>query len=113
MTKDAEAAPGYSWRVKQGASLVGTLFEVGSDFPWILCRFEPGPGWEAVRPWFEAWEDLARRGFPEGEVPPQPPLKELGIILEPLEIGEPFRPGIIWLASDPPKFRSPRPVFEP
>jgi hypothetical protein len=38
----------------QGDVLVGELSEYGCDQPFFLARFTPGPGWESVRPLFEA-----------------------------------------------------------
>ena len=31
------------FELREGAVLVGTLYEYSLDFPWVLCRFEPTP----------------------------------------------------------------------
>ncbi|MBW8481916.1 hypothetical protein [Actinomadura parmotrematis] len=94
-----------AWQVRQGDVLVGTLYRVDVDFPWTHCRFEPGPGWEPLRPIFEAWDDLIRRGAPEDVPPPPTAPKEMGLELVPIGGGEAYRPARIWLASTPARFR--------
>jgi hypothetical protein len=42
----------------RGDKLVGTLRVYEVDMPVFLCDFHPGPGWEPVRPLFEAWAEV-------------------------------------------------------
>ena len=49
----------------QGEVRVGELPEYGTDQPTVLCHFSPGPGWEPVRPLFEAWA-VVRGPDPDG-----------------------------------------------
>ncbi|WP_329564357.1 hypothetical protein [Kitasatospora sp. NBC_01266] len=46
-----------TWRLLRGELLVGEVEVDGSDFPWLNGRFVAGPGYAAVRPWFD--ESLA------------------------------------------------------
>ncbi|MFJ4126552.1 hypothetical protein ACIP3U_35280 [[Kitasatospora] papulosa] len=47
------------WQLLRGEVLLGELNEYGSDQPFFLARFTPGPGWESVRVLFEAWASLS------------------------------------------------------
>lgn len=46
------------WRLLRGDVVVGELREYGCDQPYFLAHFTPGPGWESVRTFFEAWAAL-------------------------------------------------------
>lgn len=50
-----------SWQLRQGEELVGRLLLEGVDMFWTECRFVPGPGWEELRPLFDALDDAWRR----------------------------------------------------
>lgn len=78
------------WQLLQGDVLVGELSEYGCDQPFFLARFTPGPGWESVRPLFEAW--AAYRGpDPDGFrfVALVKPLQDLGLALAPVDGRQP------------------------
>ncbi|MFC8587359.1 hypothetical protein ACFUGD_22830 [Streptomyces sp. NPDC057217] len=64
------------WRLLRGDVLIGELREYDRDHPYFLARFTPGPGWDAVKPLFEA--RAARKG-PD----PTGPLRDLGLTLAP------------------------------
>ncbi|AVH99946.1 hypothetical protein C5L38_30085 [Streptomyces sp. WAC00288] len=72
------------WRLLRGEFLIGELSEYGCDQPFSLARFTPGPGWESVRPLFEAW---TASGGPDPDgirpVAPAEPLRDLGLTLAP------------------------------
>ncbi|MFJ5934062.1 hypothetical protein [Streptomyces sp. NPDC093071] len=72
------------WRLLRGDVLIGELSEYDRDQPYFLARFTPGPGWEAVKPLFEA--RAARKGpDPDGLgfAGPDGPLRDLGLTLAP------------------------------
>lgn len=74
------------WRLLREEVLIGELSEYGCDRPYSLAHFTPGPGWENVRPLFEAW--AARRGTdPDGAASAAPtgPLRDLGLRLAPVD----------------------------
>ncbi|MGW1531245.1 hypothetical protein [Streptomyces aureus] len=77
------------WQLLQGDILLGELSEYGCDQPFFLARFAPGPGWENVRPLFEAL--AARRGpDPDGSrtVAVVKPLLDLDLTLVPVGGGQ-------------------------
>ncbi|MEU1471022.1 hypothetical protein ABZ434_22690 [Streptomyces sp. NPDC005761] len=73
------------WQLLQGNVLIGELSEYGSDQPFLLARFTPGPGWESVRALFEAWAAL-RGPDPDGSrtVAVVKPLRDLELTLAPV-----------------------------
>ncbi|MEU7123039.1 hypothetical protein [Streptomyces zaomyceticus] len=78
------------WQLLQGGVLVGELSEYGCDQPFFLARFIAGPGWESVRPSFEA---LAAYGGPDPDglriVALARPLQDLGLTLAPVDGRQP------------------------
>ncbi|WP_435207040.1 hypothetical protein, partial [Streptomyces sp. bgisy104] len=74
------------WQLLQGDVLVGELSEYGCDQSFFLARFSPGPGWESVRPLFEAWA-ACRGPDPDGLrfVALAKPLQDLGLTLAPVD----------------------------
>jgi hypothetical protein len=66
------------FHLMRGDTLLGVLHVSELDFPWLMCRFEPTPAFEEIRPLFEqelklsnsedwqeedsqAWEDIYQR----------------------------------------------------
>ena len=77
------------WWLMQGDTRVGELRHYATDQPTFLCRFTPGPGWEAVRTRFEDWEALHgpdADGSRTAEV--IKPIMDLGLTLVPQNRGE-------------------------
>ncbi|CAM5717974.1 hypothetical protein AQJ54_19275 [Streptomyces griseorubiginosus] len=76
------------WWLMQGDTRVGELQHYATDQPTFLCRFTPGPGWEAVRTRFEDWEALHgpdADGSRAAEV--IKPIMDLGLTLVPEDRG--------------------------
>lgn len=46
-------APGRRITLARSEGIVGYLTPVSTDQPFLVCRFEPGPGWPDVRASFE------------------------------------------------------------
>jgi hypothetical protein len=42
--------------LKRGEVLIGTLYVEDTDFPWVICRFEPTSAFTPFRPLFD--EDI-------------------------------------------------------
>jgi hypothetical protein len=78
------------WRLIRGNELVGTLTVYEVDMPSFLCNFRPGPGWEPVRPLFEAWAEV-RGPDPDGSrtAAALKPILDLGLVLVPVAGGDP------------------------
>ncbi|TWD24315.1 hypothetical protein FB570_104441 [Streptomyces sp. T12] len=78
-----------AWRLMRGGELVGLLTVHGIDMPVYLCDFSPGPGWEPVRPLFEAWAAV-RGPDPDGSrtAAALKPILDLGLTLVPVADGE-------------------------
>lgn len=74
------------WRLLREDVLVGELSEYGCDQPFFLAHFTPGPGWESVRPLFEA---LAAYSGPDPDglrfVALAKPLQDVGLTLSPVD----------------------------
>ncbi len=53
--------PGDTWelRTREGDELVGLLRFAETDFPWVICDFEPTAAFESYRPTFERLNALA------------------------------------------------------
>ncbi len=70
------------WRLLRGDVLVGELHEYDIDQPSFLARFWPGPGWEGVDGFFEAWASLSGPD-PDGTRTHAvvKPLRDLGLTL--------------------------------
>ena len=47
---------GNVYLLKQGELLIGTLYVEDTDFPWVICRFEPTTAFAPCRPLFD--EDI-------------------------------------------------------
>ncbi|MHC5908580.1 hypothetical protein ACVNF4_32570 [Streptomyces sp. S6] len=79
------------WWLMRGDIRIGELREYEIDQPTFLCRFTPGPGWEAVRTWFEHWETL-RGPDPDGSRTMRvvKPIRDLGLTLVPDDGGAPM-----------------------
>jgi hypothetical protein len=78
------------WELLRGDILVGELSEYDCDQPFFLAHFTSGPGWESVRPLFEAW--AAFRGpDPDGArfVALVEPLHDLELTLAPVDGRQP------------------------
>ncbi|MDX2646854.1 hypothetical protein PV341_25435 [Streptomyces sp. PA03-1a] len=73
-----------TWRLVQGDTVIGKLTDYGCDMPFLLLRFAPEAGWEAVRPRFEALAAAVTGKDPDGSrfVAAAKPLQELELILE-------------------------------
>ncbi|MCI3276949.1 hypothetical protein [Streptomyces cylindrosporus] len=73
------------WQLLQRDILLGELSEYDCDQPFFLARFLPGPGWESVRPLFEALAAL-RGPDPDGTrtVAVVKPLRDLDLTLVPV-----------------------------
>ena len=41
------------FQLKRGEELLGVLRSCGSDFPWVVCSFEPTKSFAEVEPLFE------------------------------------------------------------
>lgn len=78
------------WQLLREDVLIGELSEYGCDRPYSLARFTPGPGWESVRPLFEA-RPAHRETDPDGAgaAAPAEPLRNLGLTLAPVDGGQP------------------------
>ena len=70
---------------------VGELHEYAIDQPTVLCYFLPGPGWEPVRPLFEAWAAV-QGPDPDGSRNAKAirPLMDLGLTLHPSDGSPPL-----------------------
>ncbi|MEV5809318.1 hypothetical protein [Streptomyces parvulus] len=78
-----------AWRLMRGSDLIGTLTVYEVDMPIFLCDFSPGPGWEPVRPLFEAWAQV-QGPDPDGRrtTAALKPIFDLGLHLVPVAGGE-------------------------
>ncbi|MEU3218213.1 hypothetical protein [Streptomyces sp. NPDC006971] len=79
-----------AWQLMQGDTLIGELNEHGCDQPFFLAHFSPGPGWESVRPLFEAFAAVGGPD-PDGSrfVSVVQPLQDLELVLVPVHGHEP------------------------
>jgi hypothetical protein len=78
-----------TWRLVRNGDLVGTLTVYEVDMPAYLCNFSPGPGWESVRPLFEA-RAAVQGPDPDGSriAAVLKPILDLGLRLVPVAGGE-------------------------
>ncbi|MFG2303346.1 hypothetical protein [Actinacidiphila glaucinigra] len=76
-----------TWRLVRRDTVIGNLIEAGCDMPFLLLRFTPEPGWEAVRPRFEALAAAVGGADPYGGplVAAVKALQELELTLEDVE----------------------------
>ncbi|SNT23058.1 hypothetical protein SAMN05216252_117131 [Actinacidiphila glaucinigra] len=76
-----------TWRLMRGDTVIGNLADDGCDMPFFLLRFTPEPGWEAVRPRFEALAAAVGCTDPDGRrlVAAVKALQDLELTLEDVE----------------------------
>ncbi|MEV8596211.1 hypothetical protein [Streptomyces sp. NPDC052012] len=95
-----------TWRLMRGDELVGSLAVYDIDMPHYLCAFSPGPGWEPVRPLFEAW--AAVQG-PDADgsrtAAALKPIVDLGLVLVPVAGGEPINRFFLRINGDKARLR--------
>lgn len=84
-----------SWRLTKGNQLVGTLRLDQGDMFWTDCRFEPGPGWPAIRPLFEASRDAWLAHDLEAASAADERIRQAGLVLIPDGDGEPTRDFVV------------------
>lgn len=98
-----------TWWLMQAEVRVGELHEYAIDQPTVLCYFLPGPGWEPVRPLFEAWAAV-QGPDPDGSRNAKAirPLMDLGLTLHPSDGSPPlncFRDCILRIYGDRARLR--------
>ena len=89
-----------SWRLTHGNQLVGTLRLDGVDMFWTDCRFEPGPGWPAICPLFEASRDAWLAHDLKAASAADERIRGAGLVLVPDEDGEPTRDFVVRIQGD-------------
>jgi hypothetical protein len=94
-----------SWRLSQGDQLVGTLLLEEVDMFWTDCRFEPGPGWAALRPLFDTSRDAWRRGDEEAALVADESIHTAGLVLVPEGGGDPITDFLIRINGQRARFR--------
>ncbi|MFF8994086.1 hypothetical protein ACF09H_30020 [Streptomyces sp. NPDC014983] len=105
MASEKESVPVESWRLAQGSQLVGMLRLEGIDMFWTDCRFEPGPGWPAVRPLFEASRDAWLAHDLKAALAADERIQQAGLVLIPDDNGEPLRNFIVRIQGDQARFK--------
>ncbi|MEU6540649.1 hypothetical protein [Streptomyces sp. NPDC047000] len=84
---------------------MGTLRLEAVDMFWTDCRFEPGPGWSAVRPLFEASRDAWLAHDREAARATDERIQQAGLVLIPDDNSEPMRDFIVRIHGDQARFR--------
>ncbi|MCX5396865.1 hypothetical protein [Streptomyces sp. NBC_00102] len=94
-----------SWQLMQEDRLVGTLVEKEVDMFWTDCHFAPEPGWDDLRPLFEASRDAWRSGDEEAAVEADEAIYAQGLVLAPLDGGAPLTEFLLRINGDKARFR--------
>ncbi|MEU7317236.1 hypothetical protein [Streptomyces sp. NPDC007083] len=94
-----------TWQLRQEDRLVGTLTLEGTDMFWSDCRFEPGSGWEDLRPLFSASHDAWERGDEEAALAADEALHAAGLLLVPEGGGDAIADFLIRIDGDTARFR--------
>ncbi|GAA2267219.1 hypothetical protein GCM10010430_60510 [Kitasatospora cystarginea] len=94
-----------SWQLKHGDGLIGTLVLEAVDMFWTDCRFVPGPGWENLRPLFEASRDAWKAGDTDAAVEADDAIHAVGLVLVPVGGGTPLTEFLLRINGDKARFR--------
>ncbi|MFJ5153330.1 hypothetical protein ACIQCF_17420 [Streptomyces sp. NPDC088353] len=89
-----------SWRLMHGTQLVGMLRLDEVDMFWTDCRFEPGPGWSAIRPLFEASRDAWVTHDMKAASAADECIRQAGLVLIPNGDGEPTKDFVVRINGD-------------
>ncbi|MEU6300453.1 hypothetical protein [Streptomyces erythrochromogenes] len=86
---------------------VGLLHLTDTDMFWYACRFEPLEGWDAVRPLFDARNEIAAEGFPPERAGEFRGIRDRGVELRPTDGGarSGFTPFMIYVEGERARFR--------
>ncbi|WP_282202409.1 hypothetical protein [Kitasatospora fiedleri] len=94
-----------SWQIKRGDGLIGTLVLEEVDMFWTDCRFVPSPGWENLRPLFEALRDAWRTGDTDAAVEADEAIHAVGLVLVPMDGGAPLTKFLLRINGNKARFR--------
>ncbi|WP_233273390.1 hypothetical protein [Streptomyces broussonetiae] len=84
---------------------MGTLRLDEVDMFWTDCRFEPGPGWPAIRPLFDASRDAWLAHDLKAALAADERIRQEGLVLVPEGDGEPVRDFVIRIRGDRARFK--------
>jgi hypothetical protein len=85
--------------------MVGHLEFEDDDWPWTMCRFEPGPGYAELAPMFERELTLLASGDWQAWSAAAKAVLALGLELRPQEGGAVLRPSLLHLDAKHAWFR--------